>query len=145
VAEPRRPEALECALRALRHRDRSIHELERRLEQRGFSEPEREDAIETLTRTELLDDHRFAEARAGSLAGRGASDALIRHALGQAGVAADLIEQALQAVPPETERARLIVSRRGGGPRTARYLAGKGFSDEVVAGVVAGGTDDELG
>ena len=145
MAEPRTPDALECALRALRHRDRSIHELWQRLEERGFSESERDHAIETLIRTELLDDRRFADARAVSLAGRGAGDALIRHALGQAGVAPELVEEALQAVPPEAERARLIVSRRGSGSGTARYLTGKGFSEEVVAGVVAGGADEELG
>lgn len=139
------PDALECALRALRHRDRSIYELGQRLERGGFSESERGHAIETLIRTELLDDRRFAQARAISLAGRGAGDALIRHSLGQAGVVPELIEDALQALPPEAERAGVIVSRRGGGPRTARYLTGKGFSEEVVAGVVAGGTDDELG
>ena len=139
------PDALESALRALRHRDRSIYELGQRLERRGFSESERGHAIETLIRTELLDDRRFAEARALSLAGRGAGDALIRHTLRQAGVPPELVEDALQAVPPEAERARLVVSRRGGGPRTARYLTGKGFSEEVVAGVVAAGTGDELG
>lgn len=145
MAEPRRPDVLEQALRALRYRERSIHELGQRLEQRGFPESEREHAIQTLIRTELLDDRRFAEARAISLAERGAGDALIRHTLDQAGVAPELVEEALQAVPPEHERAHLIVSRRGGGPRTARYLTGKGFSEEVVAGVVAGGTGDELG
>jgi SOS response regulatory protein OraA/RecX len=31
------------------------------------------------------------------------------------------------------------------GPKTARYLRGKGFSEEVVAAVVAGASDDELG
>lgn len=138
-------DALECALRALRHRDRSIYELGQRLERHGFSESERDHAIETLVRTELLDDRRFAEARALSLAGRGAGDALIRHTLGHAGIASELVEEALQAVPPEAERARLIVSRRGGGPRTARYLTGKGYSEDVVAGVVAAGTDDALG
>ncbi len=144
MAEPRTA-ALETALRALRHRDLSAHELEERLVARGFSEPERDEAMATLGRTGLLDDARFAELRAASLAARGAGDALIRHALGLAGVAAEVIEDAVQAVEPEAERARLIVERRGPGPKTARYLSGKGFSQEVVAGVVAGGSGDELG
>jgi len=138
-------DAHETALRALRVRDLSIHELEQRLRARGFSESERDQAIEALVRTGLLDDSRFAEARAISLAGRGAGDALIRHTLRAAGVASELIDGALEAVEPERERARLIVERRGQGVRTARYLSGKGFSEEVVAGVVAMGRRDELG
>ncbi len=140
-----RADALETALRALRVRDRSIHELEQRLRTRGFSESERDQAIETLVRTGLLDDGRFAEARAISLAGRGAGDALIRHALEAAGVASELIDRALEAVEPERARARHIVERRGPGVKTARYLRAKGYSEEVVAGAVAMGRRDELG
>lgn len=138
-------DALECALRALHYRDRSVHELEERLRERGFAEAEREEAIEALVRTGLLDDSRFARLRATSLAGRGAGDALIRQALGRAGVALEHVDEALRAVEPEAERARLVVVRRGPGPRTARYLSAKGFSDEVVVGAVAGEREDELG
>jgi len=139
------PEALECAFRILHRRDRSVHELEERLRKRGFGEAERDHAIESLVRTGLLDDARFARARAQSLAGRGAGDALIRYELGEAGVASAFVEEALRAIEPEAERARLVVARRGRGPRTARYLSGKGFSDEIVAGVVAVGGNGELG
>ena len=54
------------------------------------------------------------------------------------------IDDALQALEPEAERARRIVSRRGGDPKTARYLSRKGFSEEAVAEAVAGGGHDEL-
>jgi len=138
-------EALTCALRALHHRDRSVHEVEEQLRERGFAEAESEQAIEVLVRTGLLDDRRFARLRATSLAGRGAGDALIRQALGRAGVAPEYVDEALRAVEPEAERARLVVARRGRGPRTARYLSAKGFSDEVVVGAVAGEREDELG
>jgi len=37
-----------------------------------------------------------------------------------------------------------VVERRGSGARTARYLSGKGFGDDVV-GAVAGRSSDELG
>lgn len=138
-------EAVEAALRALRHRDLSASELEQRLRSRGFGEAERDEAVETLTRTGLLDDARFAASRARSLAGRGAGDAYIRHALAAAGVAAELVDDALGELEPEAERARLVVERRGASLKTARYLGGKGFSDEVVAGVVAGVDERELG
>lgn len=138
------PDALETALRALRAHDRSSLELERRLAARGFSADDRRQALATLERAGLVDDGRFAEERARALADRGAGDALIRHALAGAGVVPELVETALQALEPEIERARRIVSRRGSGARTARYLQGKGFSDEVVGAVVADRADDEL-
>jgi regulatory protein len=142
---PEPPTAVDAALRALRHRDLSARELEQRLRARGFDELERAAAIETLGRTGLLDDSRFAEARARSLAGRGAGDASIRRALAVAGVTGELADEAVRALEPEAERARAIVMRRGPGPRTARYLRGKGFSEDVVAGVVAAVNTDELG
>jgi regulatory protein len=143
VAEP--PTAVDTALRALRHRDLSARELDQRLRAKGFDESERAEALDTLERTGLLDDTRFAETRTRSLAARGAGDAAIRHALSLAGVAREVADEAMRALDPEAERAGAIVARRGPGPKTARYLRGKGFSEEVVAGVVAGSNADELG
>jgi regulatory protein len=136
---------MEAALRALRHRDLSARELEERLRAKGFEESVRMEALATLERTGLLDDVRFAESRARSLAARGAGDAAIRHALGAAGVAREAVDDALEMLEPEAARARDIVARRGDGPKVARYLRGKGFSEEVVAGVVAGSNADEIG
>ena len=81
----------------------------------------------------------------GGSVGRAAGDAFIRHALRAAGVAEELVEEALASLEPELERARRVVARRGVSPKTARYLSGKGFSDDVVAGAIAGGRGDELG
>ena len=137
--------AVDAALHALRHRDRSVSELRRRLAEQGYGGDECEEAIETLVRTGLADDMRYAEARARALADRGAGDVRIRYELGRAGISRDLTEQAVDALEPEGRRALTIVSRRGAGAKTARYLQGKGFSDDVIAGVVAGGIEDELG
>jgi len=138
-------DAFECALRALRHRDRTEYELEEHLQARGFSEVDRARAVETLRRTGLVDDERFAHARAASLAERGAGNALIRARLAGAGVAHDLVDGALEAVEGEVVRARRIVGRRGASPKTARYLYGKGFSDDVIRAVIAEGDGGELG
>jgi len=137
-------DAQEVALRSLRARDRSVQEVEARLAAAGVAEQERMQVIESLRRTGLLDDRRFAEGRASSLAARGAGDALIRHELAAAGIAEEIVEDVLETLEPELERARAIVVRRGPGARTARYLTGKGFSGDVV-GAVATGVDDELG
>ncbi|HXF97125.1 MAG TPA: RecX family transcriptional regulator [Gaiellaceae bacterium] len=131
--------AREAALRALARRDLSVHELERRLAERGFSEEERAETVEALVRTGLLDDARFAAARAQALAARGAGDALIRHDLAAAGVAPELVEEALAALEGEEERARALVARRGAGARAVRTLLAKGFAPEVAA--AAGGEE----
>ena len=138
-------DALESALGALRYRDLTEQELERRLATGGFAEEQRGDAIATLLRTGLLDDRRYADGRAASLAGRGAGDALIRDALERAGVSPEIAEDAIAALEPEVERARAISERRGPGPKTARYLRGKGFSGETISELVASETPDELG
>jgi regulatory protein len=145
MAESDSSAAVESALRALRHRDLSARELDERLRAKGVSDAERETALETLERTGLLDDARFAESRARSLAARGAGDRAIRHALRAAGVATELIEDAVAGVEPERERAAAIVARRGEGPKTGRYLRGKGFSEDVIASVVADASGEEIG
>jgi regulatory protein len=142
----REPESVQdAALRALRHRDLSVRELDARLRAKGYPEDERGEAIDTLLRTGLLDDTRFAASRARTLGARGSGDALIRHELRRAGVTADAIDQALNDLEPETERALAIVHRRGAGPKTARYLGGKGFSEDTISAVVASAGGTELG
>ena len=126
-------DAIECALRALRHRDRTGFEIEEYLRTRSFADDDRSRAVETLRRTGLVDDERFARARASSLAERGAGNALIRARLAEVGVAHELVDDALGDVEPEATRARRIVARRGASPKTARHLYRKGFSEEVVS------------
>lgn len=130
-------DAVETALRALRVRDRSAAELEARLAARGVAEADRARALETLERIGYVDDERFARLRVEQLAGRGAGDALIRHDLAGRGVEAEQIDAALTAIEPEAERAARIVERRGGGPKTARYLASKGFGEDALTIAVA--------
>jgi regulatory protein len=129
----------------LRHRDRSATQVDRELAARGVEEEAREEALATLSRTGVVDDARFADARARSLAGRGAGDTLIRHDLAAAGVARDVVEDAIGGLEPESERGRQIVMRRGASAKTARYLAGKGFSEDVVHAVVARAGEQALG
>ncbi len=135
MAEP--PDAVETALRALRFRDRTAAELEARLEQRGVGEAEREQALETLERIGYVDDERFARMRAEQLADRGSGDALIRDDLERRGVAAGVIELAIEALELERTRAGRIAERRGRGVKTARYLASRGFGEEALEGLVA--------
>jgi regulatory protein len=129
----------------LRHRDRTTTEIDRFLESRGVEEGVRCEVVERLVRTALVDDRRYAEARASALAQRGAGNDRIRYELAFAGVEEDVADAALESLASEAERAERIVERRGASPKTARYLAGKGFSEEVVHAVVARERDEALG
>jgi regulatory protein len=125
-------EATELALRALRHRDRSRLDLDRRLELAGIPAGERAKALDGLAEAGLLSDVRFAETRARALAERAAGDALIRRDLAQHGIGDDVVEEVVAALRPETERAEQAFRKRGGGAKALRYLAGKGFSAESL-------------
>jgi regulatory protein len=132
------PDAAELALRALRHRDRSRRDLDRRLDQAGVSPDERTAALDRLAEAGLLSDDRFAEDRARSLAGRGASDALIRRELRREGIDHAAVEHAIAQLEAEDARAARVFDRRGGGTRALRYLAGRGFAVETLERLSAG-------
>jgi SOS response regulatory protein OraA/RecX len=129
----------------LRHRDHSAAQIDGYLETRGFGEDGRRAALATLTRTGLVDDRRYAASRARALAERGAGDALIRHDLNEASVESDIVDGALESLEDERERAQRIVTRRGADAKTARYLAGKGFPEDVVYAVIAQSRGQPLG
>jgi regulatory protein len=134
----REPEsALAVATRALARRDFSERGLRERLRRAGVTSSEADEALAALLRAGLVNDGRFALSRARSLAERGKSDAAIRHDLEQQGLAADEIEPALASLEPERERVKRVIERRGGGPATARLLAGRGFAEEAVEAAVA--------
>jgi SOS response regulatory protein OraA/RecX len=137
--ELRRHEALARAGRALRARDLTAFELDTRLEQAGYAGVERGAAIGTLKRAGLVDDERFADGRAASLAARGWGDEAISWRLKQAGVAAETASAAVSRLEPEAQRARRIAVRRGGGPAVAAFLGRRGFSEESVE--AAGGAE----
>jgi regulatory protein len=129
---------LEIAADALRHRDRSRHEVEERLARAGVDGDERDDALETLERLGYLDDTRFAAGRAEALAARGFGDEAIRHDLAEHGVAAEAVEAALGALAPESARAQELVERLGATAKTAAALTRKGFAPESLEAALGG-------
>jgi SOS response regulatory protein OraA/RecX len=134
----REPEsALAVATRALARRDFSESGLRARLRRAGVTAAEAEDALEALLQAGLVNDGRFALTRAQSLAKRGKGNAAIRYDLEQQSLAVEEIEAALASLEPERERAERVIERRGGGPATARLLAGRGFAEESVEAAVA--------
>jgi regulatory protein len=130
--ELRRARAVDTALRAVSRREQSAAELDLRLERGGFAPGLREETLNRLERVGLVDDERYAIRRAESLSERGHGDEAIRWRLERDGVAVETASRAVAALPPERQRARLVVAARGGGLRTARELARRGFGEDAV-------------
>jgi SOS response regulatory protein OraA/RecX len=128
----RRDRALAVADRALRRRDLSEERLAERLRRSGAAPAATGEAVTALRRAGLLDDERFALGRARSLADRHWGDAAVSHQLEAEGVGRELVGHAVGSLEAESERARRVVAARGGGPRTARYLAARGFNAESI-------------
>jgi SOS response regulatory protein OraA/RecX len=130
--ELRSREALAKASRLLSRRDLSEQRLADELARRRVPPSARHETVTRLVEAGAVDDERLARRRAELLAARGSGDALIRADLEARGVAAELVEAALEALPPELTRAGKVVAARGPGPRTARFLARRGFGEEAV-------------
>ena len=137
--ELRRAEALGIAARALRARDLSEKRLAQRLARAAVAPAAAAESLQLLGRAGIVDDARFARSRAEALVERGYGDAAIEHDLERQGLAGEAVRTALEELPDELERARKLVERRGRGPKTARYLASKGFGEEAIEAV--GGTE----
>ena len=116
----------------IRRRDVSSAELADRLQQADVAPVVLVEVVTRLSEVGAVDDDRFARRRAELLAERNAGDLLIRHDLTGRGIPAETIEAAITALEPEPIRAARVVGRRGSGPKTARFLARKGFSEDAV-------------
>jgi SOS response regulatory protein OraA/RecX len=130
--ELRRAEALAVAGRALRRRDLSRRRLAERLERAEVAPAAAAESLTALEGAGFVDDERVARARSGALAERGWGDEAIRRRLLGEGFDEPVVAAAIAGLEPESDRSRGVIDRRGAGPRTARYLAGRGFGEEAV-------------
>jgi regulatory protein len=133
----RRQRAESVALRALSRRDRPRTSLDARLAVAGVAARDREDVLARAERSGLVDDARFAAARARQLAERGAGNLLVLADLERHGVDEQVAREAVAALEAEVDRVARIVGRRGASARTLRYLASRGFAEESLEGLVA--------
>ena len=130
--ERRRARSLAEAGRALRFRDLSERQLGDRLRHRGVPPAARAETLARLRDLRVIDDARLAAARATALAERGLGNAAITADLERRGVPRELADEVIDELEPEAERARRIVTVLGHGPRAARQLARRGFSEDAV-------------
>ena len=116
--ELRRAQASAVAGRALARRDLTEHELETRLERAGLGPAEIEKTKAAAVSAGVVDDERFARARAAQLAGRGYGNAYVLAKLRAAGVADELAREVVEDLPSEAGRAEAV--RRSGRELRAR-------------------------
>jgi regulatory protein len=133
--------ARERAIRLITAKERSRAELARRLVDDGFSQPVADATVEDLARIGLVDDERFANALARTLArARGAGRARIARELNEAGVdqqvASEALDSALDADEERIAALRLAVSAaaRSGATvdRVAARLVRRGYRPPVA-------------
>ena len=133
----RRHRAHEAAVSAVSRREHSRATLAARLERRGVRAEDRAETVEAAARAGLVDDARFAETRARSLASRSAGNLLVLDDLGRSGIDESTARATVEALEPEHVRAARIVAARGLSARTVRYLAARGFTEESLEALVA--------
>lgn len=140
-------QAMEAALRLLRHRGRSRHELRAALSRKGFHESVQAEVLQRLSELGYLDDAKFARHRAatllreGKLGSAAVLERLAAHGLDEREAKAALSEAQEELGFDPLVAARALLERRGlwGRPlsdkeraRAARMLAQRGFSQGVV-------------
>jgi SOS response regulatory protein OraA/RecX len=141
--ELRHAEALAVAGRTLRRRDLSTRRLAERLEAARVTPAAERSALQTLTDARVLDDTRFAAARASALAERGWGDVAISARLEAEGIAEADAREALAGLPAEPVRAETITSGLDRAKAWA-LLARRGFDQDTIEAVV-GSLDEGAG
>ncbi len=130
------------ALRLLTRREHSRVELQRKLSVKGFESSEIFVLLDQLEDEDLLSDARFTEVYIRTRRQRGFGPLRIANELAQRGIAQEMIDDYLHAQPDDwfelasselvkrfgRERARSYKERA----RQARFLQGRGFSNEVI-------------
>jgi len=130
------------ALRLLVRREHSRAELVRKLLPHAESEAAVNAVVDLLQSKKQLSDERFAEERARSLS-RKYGSARIRHDLQSRGVSDEIADKASSGLN-DLEKAREILQRKYRVPATtreehakrARFLQSRGFSYDVIRGVL---------
>ena len=140
--ELRRAEALSRAGRALARGDLSAKRLDERLERAGVHPAIAEATVERLSRGGLVDDARLARRRAASLAESWGDEAIAAR-LRRDGIAERDVREALDALPPERERAQALARGEHDARRAARLLARRGFGFDAIEEAV-GFVDDPV-
>ena len=151
--------AKEAALRYLGNRDRTVHQVRRKLDERGFERTVIESTLADLRRARLLDDRAFARRWIESrMEDRPAGELRFEQDLQSRGIAPDVIAEVLAEFDDSvgSEAAALQVLRRhrwryaGSGEEKARrkmwgLLSRRGFDADTSQRVVERMLDEAAG
>jgi len=146
-----RPSLRVRALRLLAARERSRAELRRKLADDDTDPGELESVLDELQREGLLSEARLAEQLIHAARGRYGSRRVLER-LRERGLDGEALERAEQALKvQELESARAVWHKRFGRPpatlqekaKQARFLAGRGFSNQVIHCVLGRGAEDQ--
>jgi regulatory protein len=141
-----------AATALLARRDFASKELHEKLTQRGFEEATVASLLAGLAREGILDDGRYAQNYVTYHAGRGQGPMRIAADLRRRGLAAELIDAALERGPDWKALARKVCRTRFGlepptswaqRARQARFLQYRGFSSDHIR--AATGADPDTG
>jgi regulatory protein len=133
-------------------RDFSVQEMTERLLHKGYSANVVEVAVATLVQEGFLREGRYVEQYIVHHAGRGHGPVRIRMELREKGVAAEAIDEALEAAETDWVLAAREARRRKFGvssptdlrerARQARFLQYRGFSSEQIRAALGPGEDE---
>jgi regulatory protein len=144
------PDLCARALRLLARREHSRDEIRRRLAADVADPAELEALLDELERSGSLSEHRMAEQMVRVARGRYGSRQVLDR-LRSKGVTGEPLAQAAQALKAQDlESARTVWRKRFGRPaanlqekaKQVRFLAGRGFSSEVIAQVLGTAPDE---
>ncbi len=136
------PSALEHAKKLLAARERTEAQLRAALGRKQYSLDEIDQAIARLKALRFLDDRRAAEAHARVALTARQSRAAVTRKLASMGVADSEAEAAVDRVglevghDDEAAARALLAKRRLSGVKAARFLAGRGFSEDLIMKLV---------
>lgn len=147
-----KPSLRERALRFLARREHARVELARKLAPHAESEEELETLLNDLSERRLLSDVRYVEMRLNARSSRYGNVRLAQE-LRATGVDAGLVDEALETVDDEFERARQVWQRKFGDSsnvpdaaeyaRQVNFLMRRGFSGETIRRVLRGNHEDD--
>lgn len=136
------PSALEHAKKLLAARERTEAQLRAALGRKQYALDEIDQAIARLKALRFLDDRRAAEAHARVALTAKQSRAAVTRKLASMGVADSEAEAAVDRVgvevghDDEAAARALLVKRRLSGVKAARFLAGRGFNEDLIMKLV---------
>ena len=143
------PSARDRALGLLSRREHSTREQKQKLAQRGYEAGERDDAIESLKRSDYQSDDRFAEVLIRQRAAAGYGPRYIEAELRSHSIAPAAHREAFDA-QDWPDIARQLVRKRGAPTdraaqmKIAQFLARRGFSADLIRKLTKAEIDADL-